>query len=86
METSHDSKMSSGIKPSSSNEGLEEKEEGMQHLQHHHSEMSKKTGFFEDTTGYQLLRMDELEKWYSGDLSGLLDQPCGSSQWLNFWS
>lgn len=78
------------VKPSFSNEGLEDRE-GM-HLQHQ-NEMSKNTGYGEDT-GYQLLRMDEheevplgsLEKWYSGDASGLLDQPCSSSHWLDFWT
>ena len=47
--------------------------------------------------GHQLLRMDDhdhadmplasLEKWYSGvDPSGILDQSCSSSQWLDFWT
>ncbi|KAF7816647.1 homeobox-leucine zipper protein ATHB-12-like [Senna tora] len=27
-----------------------------------------------------------LEKWYSVDPSGLLDQCCSSSQWLDFWN
>ncbi|TKY74041.1 Homeobox-leucine zipper protein ATHB-7 [Spatholobus suberectus] len=45
--------------------------------------------------GQQLLRMDDhaemplasLEKWYSGvDPSGILDQSCSSSQWLDFWT
>ncbi|XP_027338900.1 homeobox-leucine zipper protein ATHB-12-like [Abrus precatorius] len=45
--------------------------------------------------GHQLLRMDDhaemplasLEKWYSSvDPSGILDQSCSSSQWLDFWT
>ncbi|KAL2339569.1 hypothetical protein Fmac_007509 [Flemingia macrophylla] len=45
---------------------------------------------------HQLLRMDDhhgemplssLEKWYSSvDPSGILDQSCSSSQWLDFWT
>nr|KYP45384.1 hypothetical protein KK1_033091 [Cajanus cajan] len=45
---------------------------------------------------HQLLRMDDdheemplasLEKWYSiMDHSGILDQPCSNSQWLDFWT
>ena len=73
------------VKPSCSfHEGLEVRDRDGMHLQDQ-SEMSKKNGYCEDTE-YQLLRMEELEKWYSGDPSGpLLDQPC-SSQWLNFWT
>lgn len=26
------------------------------------------------------------EKWYSVDPSGILDQSCSSSQWLDFWT
>ncbi|KAK4277617.1 hypothetical protein QN277_015589 [Acacia crassicarpa] len=77
---------SSEVKPSSSYEGLDEVRdtEGM-HLQDQSEMMSKnKNGYCEDTE-YQLLRMDELEKWYSSvDPSGLLDQP--SSQWFDFWT
>ncbi|KAE9604049.1 hypothetical protein Lal_00001677 [Lupinus albus] len=42
----------------------------------------------------QVLRMDEheeiplpsLEKWYNVELSGILDQSCSSSQWLDLWT
>ncbi|XP_054799086.1 homeobox-leucine zipper protein ATHB-12-like [Prosopis cineraria] len=87
METSHDDEgkkstnWRSEVKPSSSYKGLEVRE-GM-HLQDQ-SDMSKKNGYSEETEN-QLLRMDELEKWCSGEPSGLLDQPC-SSQWLDFWT
>ncbi|OIW21686.1 hypothetical protein TanjilG_08089 [Lupinus angustifolius] len=45
---------------------------------------------------HHVLRMDEheeilplastLEKWYNVDPNGSLDQPCSSSQWLDFWT
>ncbi|CAL0305401.1 unnamed protein product [Lupinus luteus] len=79
------------MKPSFSNEGLEEIE-GM-HYSDDQNEKSIRSEKSEEI-GKQVLRMDEheeiplplLEKWYNVDPSGILDQSCSSSQWLDLWT
>jgi len=72
-----------------SNEGLEEDRVGV--YSDDQNEISRRT-----EKSDQLLRMDDhdhaetpftsLEKWYRVDPSGILDQSCNSSQWLDFWT
>ncbi|KAE9587262.1 hypothetical protein Lal_00004370 [Lupinus albus] len=85
------------VKPSFSNEGLEDRE-CMNYLDDQNeknirSEKSEERG----EEQHQNLRMDEheeilplastLEKWYNVDPNGgILDQSCSSSQWLDFWT
>ncbi|KAK7350958.1 hypothetical protein VNO77_10044 [Canavalia gladiata] len=80
------------VKPSFSDEGLEDRIVVYSDDQNENSII--RTEKSEDK-GHQLLRMDDhaemplasLEKWYSSvDPSGILDQPCSTSQWLDFWT
>ncbi|KAG5036074.1 hypothetical protein JHK87_010984 [Glycine soja] len=80
-------------KPRFSNEGLEERIGVYSDDQNENSII--RGGEKSEDKGHQLLRMDDhaemplasLEKWYSGvDPSGILDQSCSSSQWLDFWT
>ncbi|XP_054789111.1 homeobox-leucine zipper protein ATHB-12-like [Prosopis cineraria] len=40
----------------------------------------------EDAKNYDIRELASIEKWYNVDPSGLLDQSCSSSQWLDFWN
>ncbi|KAK7317094.1 hypothetical protein RJT34_01039 [Clitoria ternatea] len=82
-------------KPRFSNEGVEERVVANAYSDDQNENSIIRREKSEDK-GQQLLRMDgdhaeiplaSLEKWYGGvDPSGILDQPCGSSQWLDFWT
>ncbi|XP_061358197.1 homeobox-leucine zipper protein ATHB-12-like [Gastrolobium bilobum] len=77
-------------KPRFSNEGLEDKVVVCSDDQNEKSRRIEKS----EDRGHQLVRMDNhaeiplasLEKWYSVDPSGILDQSCSGSQWLDFWT
>ncbi|KAI4307050.1 hypothetical protein L6164_030280 [Bauhinia variegata] len=76
-------------KPSYSNECFEDRE-----AMHSHDENEKRenTGYSKDREHQIQKKMEEhepsasLEKWNSVDPSGLFDQSCSSSQWLDFWT
>ncbi|KAK7410748.1 hypothetical protein VNO78_01798 [Psophocarpus tetragonolobus] len=79
-------------KPRFSNEGLEDRIGVYSDDQNENSIIK---GEKSEDKEHQLLRMDDqadmplasLEKWYSSvDPSGILDQSCSSSQWLDFWT
>ncbi|OIV96865.1 hypothetical protein TanjilG_08726 [Lupinus angustifolius] len=82
------------VKPSFSNEGLEDRE--AMHCSNDQNDKSKSEKSEErGQLQHQVLRMDEyeeipnlalLEKWYNVDPSGILNQSCSSSQWLDFWT
>ncbi|KAK7282530.1 hypothetical protein RIF29_11388 [Crotalaria pallida] len=82
------------VKPSFSNEGLEDRE--AMHYSDDQDEKSRRSEKSEERgqQQHQVVRMDEheeiplasLEKWYSVDPSGILDQSCNTSHWLDFWT
>ncbi|KAK7353409.1 hypothetical protein VNO80_18856 [Phaseolus coccineus] len=82
------------VKPRFSTEGLEERLGVYSDDQNENSIIRSEKS---EDKGHQLLRVDDndqaeiplasLEKWYSSvDPSGILDQSCSSSQWLDFWT
>lgn len=77
-------------KPRFSNEGLKDRVAMYSDDQNESRRRSEKS----EDREHQVVRMDDhaeiplasLEKWYSVDPSGILDQSCSSSQWLDFWT
>ncbi|KAL1290714.1 hypothetical protein HN51_059108 [Arachis hypogaea] len=56
-------------------------EERDHHRHHHHQDMR-----MDDEEQHLEIPLESLEKWYSEDPSGILDQSCSTSQWLDFWT
>ncbi|MED6170980.1 hypothetical protein PIB30_036337 [Stylosanthes scabra] len=75
-------------KPSLSNEGVDDDtvplpsdDKPDEEREHHHQIMR-----MDDGEQHLVIPLGSHEKWYNEDPSGILDQSCSTSQWLDFWT